>query len=1280
MIKPPLCFNKRNMLFSQELEGLHGDGSERSINERQIFTELFLESDTCGRNQRCFGTGVINFECNDTKQVAGAYCSNNINSALTRPVVSWNSQDDSGKKHGKGFGSEDLTLSIRRGPDMGCKRLKMSIDESDNKPCPEEVLDLTGPLDGIHTQQSQSTSFSTCDAVTCHLVESSSQGLASSCYLFKRRVGMSRSHGINDRIDSQCKVSAVDENDKKEIAVSKAVASPVSQESCATKILVAPPPVTVKNHSVLVRPTKPRWKDYCFLELDEADFSLPRNLKNDPRPLLRYHVIQLLRAAGWVIGRRKRNNKSNMTGEFVYKSPLGRPIREFHRAWSLCRDSLFADENNIMQEKDCKEWTSVAQLLSDLSNAAIEIEKQLRNLETTTTLAHLWCLLDPFATVVFIKKTIRLLKEGKAVKAKRKIVIHPYGKCEAVFCTDAMQTYPSEKKYMGPLETVNGSAAKSRNFSNHQRISLYERSLQTCETDNSCDGNGICLYEAPVSPGNAQTSLGGPGTVSPHEDSNRSSLTCEKERSENNDEFPLRSVMDVSMIHVKEEEHIFDLKPNPEQWECMAIGSNCTNNVSAGASTLRKKVPKKSKKISEIKLSNLYQNDKFGTSTSGGEPHLMDANQELSGSRKTKACHLKDDDLLISAIIKNKTFKSPNKSSIRRSKSLRKRKSHKGSCKLLPQRVNRGGKHFIEGKWSIISQRTVLSWLIHSGVLSLNEVIQYRNPKDETVVKDGFVTRDGILCKCCNEVLSISEFKSHAGFRSNRPCLNLIMESGKPFTLCQLEAWSAEYKAKKGAPRTVLVEEIDENDDSCGRCGDGGELICCDNCPSTFHQACLYTEELPEGNWYCPQCTCPICGDLVNEKEESRPPSTLKCLQCEFKYHEACAEAKGLKCYMTSDTWFCSGSCQEVYSGLQSRIGLLNFLSDDFSWSLLKCIHGDQKVHSAQRFVALKADCNSKLAVSLTIMEECFLPMVDPRTGIDMIPHVVYNWGSQFARLNYYGFYTVVLEKDDIVMSVASIRIHGTRVAEMPLIATCSKYRRQGMCRRLINAIEAMLESLKVEKLVISAIPGLVETWTEGFGFEPLEDFEKRSLSDINLMVFPGTVWLKKPLFGTHRLGQKADDSIAAGGGSCTKSGQHSDKSPSLEDGPAREYPNDAGGGKADEECRNCDFKEEEADIGGHFEEFEQGLDQNLPTEAVPGGEDAAFFESENSALEEEDQDLGGGMHDEVTRTSTSDKQDTFLGEEVSCVVSLDMVHDKTILFRQTFPENQCTTLQGNGE
>lgn len=71
-----------------------------------------------------------------------------------------------------------------------------------------------------------------------------------------------------------------------------------------------------------------------------------------------------------------------------------------------------------------------------------------------------------------------------------------------------------------------------------------------------------------------------------------------------------------------------------------------------------------------------------------------------------------------------------------------------------------------------------------------------------------------------------------------------------------------------------------------------------------------------------------------------------------------------------------------------------------------------------------------------------------------------------------------------------------------------------------------MLNCFKVEKLVISAIPSLVETWTAGFGFEPLEDSEKQSLSHINLMVFPGTVWLKKSLFQAAEADQLSGECL----------------------------------------------------------------------------------------------------------------------------------------------------------
>ncbi|XP_068096604.1 chromodomain-helicase-DNA-binding protein 5 isoform X2 [Hyperolius riggenbachi] len=58
------------------------------------------------------------------------------------------------------------------------------------------------------------------------------------------------------------------------------------------------------------------------------------------------------------------------------------------------------------------------------------------------------------------------------------------------------------------------------------------------------------------------------------------------------------------------------------------------------------------------------------------------------------------------------------------------------------------------------------------------------------------------------------------------------------------------------------VEEEDEEDDHmefCRVCKDGGELLCCDTCPSSYHLHCLNPPlpEIPNGEWLCPRCTCP---------------------------------------------------------------------------------------------------------------------------------------------------------------------------------------------------------------------------------------------------------------------------------------------------------------------------------------------------------------------------------------------------------------------------------------
>nr|GMC74723.1 increased DNA methylation 1 isoform X1 [Ipomoea batatas] len=154
-----------------------------------------------------------------------------------------------------------------------------------------------------------------------------------------------------------------------------------------------------------------------------------------------------------------------------------------------------------------------------------------------------------------------------------------------------------------------------------------------------------------------------------------------------------------------------------------------------------------------------------------------------SGSKKLKKFCLEDGDLLISAFIKNSTSKSANNMPSGKPKPLRKQKSKKGGCRLVLRSLNRGGKHFVEGDWPSFALRNVLSWLIHFGVVSIGEVIQYRNLKDDSVVKAGVITRNGILCHCCGEVLSISKFKRHAGFKLNHSCLNLFLESGKSVLL-----------------------------------------------------------------------------------------------------------------------------------------------------------------------------------------------------------------------------------------------------------------------------------------------------------------------------------------------------------------------------------------------------------------------------------------------------------------------------------------------------------------
>ena len=128
-------------------------------------------------------------------------------------------------------------------------------------------------------------------------------------------------------------------------------------------------------------------------------------------------------------------------------------------------------------------------------------------------------------------------------------------------------------------------------------------------------------------------------------------------------------------------------------------------------------------------------------------------------------------------------------------------------------------------------------------------------------------------------------------YRHNLPLPAKVRESGEGYTLSgkHLDERSASY-LKCGSQTTLKLAKIDKvqdvqlvaihsenaikepskepepvvfpeagtddpNEDSCFVCGDGGKLLCCDECPRAFHFKCIGLFMVPEGDWNCPHCT-----------------------------------------------------------------------------------------------------------------------------------------------------------------------------------------------------------------------------------------------------------------------------------------------------------------------------------------------------------------------------------------------------------------------------------------
>ncbi|MBA0555887.1 hypothetical protein Golob_026037 [Gossypium lobatum] len=405
--------------------------------------------------------------------------------------------------------------------------------------------------------------------------------------------------------------------------------------------------------------------------------------------------------------------------------------------------------------------------------------------------------------------------------------------------------------------------------------------------------------------------------------------------------------------------------------------------------------------------------------------------------------------------------------------------------------------------------RTVLSWLIDNNAVSILAKVYYRNRTGNPLMR-GRITRTGIQCDCCFRVFALTAFEAHAGSTNHRPAANIILDdgSGRSLSDCQRQV----HDSMMTIPTSAKKDDLNPHgsDDVCSACCDGGELICCDRCPSAFHVNCVGLKEVPDGDWFCPSCCCGICciGTVSDDD------NFLACQQCECKFHIGCLKLKESNELAGKNNWFCSHSCENIFSGLRNLTGKPILVGNNLTWTLLKSkasSNGDGYTDCPDGLDSC-AENHSKLNIALDVMHECFEPSKDSYTGRDLVEAVIFSQGSKLKRLNFKGFYIAVLEENDDLVSVATVRVHGDIVAEMSFVATRFSHRRRGMCRALVDELEKNLAKLGVQKLILPAVPAAVDTWVNGFGFSHMTGDERSKLLQYTLVDFQGSIMCQKPL------------------------------------------------------------------------------------------------------------------------------------------------------------------------
>ncbi|KNA19199.1 hypothetical protein SOVF_063830 [Spinacia oleracea] len=379
-------------------------------------------------------------------------------------------------------------------------------------------------------------------------------------------------------------------------------------------------------------------------------------------------------------------------------------------------------------------------------------------------------------------------------------------------------------------------------------------------------------------------------------------------------------------------------------------------------------------------------------------------------------------------------------------------------------------------------------------------------------ILEGYKQGTGIVCSHCDTEISPSQFEAHAGMAVRKKPYQHIHDANgvtlHDIALALALALNDEqHQTKRKKNNSSDIRLTDAKTD----CVDS--LRSNHNKPIIIKQRTSKKSEVDYGG------TCVLCLAHDFSVKVFNDRTVIICDQCEKEYHVGCLREGGhcdLK-EVPKTKWFCCNDCDRVSVALKERVtrGSEVIPSSETSKIIRKLLKKKSRVVADNdvQFRILHGkyslpEHQPLLSRAVSLFRDCFSP-ITTLTGRDLITMMVH--GRSISGQDFGGMYCVFLTVKSVVVSVGLVRILGSQVAELPLVATRKKCQGKGYFQALFSRIEELLRFLKVEKLVLPAAENAISMWVDKFGFRDMSSENLLKYTRFfQLTEFSGTVMLEK--------------------------------------------------------------------------------------------------------------------------------------------------------------------------